>query len=194
MSDITCDNCGAPIDGSSKRYRKEDGSIGVAGAECWNKIPVAEQDLYQRYADHFGITRAETKERLFHIAYSVGNIDMRQFVTDAIEGNTPMPSTRGRFTVEPTALLQTADVVEGLEPILGGWIVARTDEYVIDVVLQLFNWRLHVATAEQYGKTYEHGYCFFGRSSYALQRAIEAARAWTNPLDTDPVGFDKKAF
>jgi len=81
-----------------------------------------------------------------------------------------------------------------LEPIQGGWIVKRTDEYVIDVVRQIFNWRVHVAVPDLYGMVYEHGYCYFGTDAETLTRAVIAAQQWEDPLNTDPIGFDKKAY
>lgn len=88
----------------------------------------------------------------------------------------------------------TMPILEDLEPVPGGWIIRRNDEYVIDVMRQLFNWRLHVADADSYGTFYEHGYCYFGLGVESLVRAILAAQQWEDPLHTDPVGFDKKAF
>lgn len=71
----------------------------------------------------------------------------------------------------------------------------RTPDFeVIDVTRQIFNWRLHVAQAEDYGRLYEHGYCYFGTDAFTLARAVSAGLAWDDPLNTDPVGFDKKAF
>lgn len=81
-----------------------------------------------------------------------------------------------------------------LEAIQGGYIIERTDDYVIDIVRQLFNWRLHVALAESYGSFYLHGYCFFGTEQDTLVTAIASGSRWTDPLNTDPVGYDKKAF
>ncbi len=93
------------------------------------------------------------------------------------------------FTSDPPPAL-----TEGLEPVRGGWIIQRTDEFVVEVVLQLFNWRLFVATAEGHGRYYEHGYCYFGTGADTLVIAIEAGKQWADPLHTDPIGFDKKAF
>lgn len=87
-----------------------------------------------------------------------------------------------------------SDLTEGLERIDGGWIIRRTDEYVIDVARQIFNWRLHVAVPENYGTFYEHGYCYFGTGADSLVLAIEAGKRWEDPLHTDPIGFGKKAY
>jgi hypothetical protein len=76
----------------------------------------------------------------------------------------------------------------------GSFIIRRTDDYVIEVNPMLFNWRLCVALAEEFGRTYVHGYCYFGTDHTALIRAIVAAMGWDDPLNTDPVGFDKKAY
>lgn len=89
---------------------------------------------------------------------------------------------------------EDSGLTEGLERVNGGWIIARTDEYVIDVTRQIFNWRLHVALPENYGQVYEHGFCYFGTGADSLVLAIEAGKRWEDPLNTDPIGFGKKAF
>ncbi len=78
----------------------------------------------------------------------------------------------------------------------GGFIIKRTDEFVIDVVPMIYNWRLHVATPEAYGAFYEKGYCFFGLGLDVLVKAVTAAEEWAkgDPFVTDPPGFDKRAY
>lgn len=83
--------------------------------------------------------------------------------------------------------------VPKLTPITGGFEVKRTDEYIVVVMLMLFNWRLIVMIPDQ-TLVYEHGYCYFGTDDEALTRAILAGQAWDDPLNTDPIGYDKKAF
>jgi hypothetical protein len=89
------------------------------------------------------------------------------------------------------------DLLEALqtaERIPGGYVLARTDDYVVDVTIMMFNWRIHVALPEQYGQTYEHGYCYFGTGVDTMLRAVAAGLAWEDPFNTDPTGYDKKAF
>ena len=88
----------------------------------------------------------------------------------------------------------TTNLLDGCEPVVGGYIVRRTDTYVVDVVCQIYNWRLHVSNADEYGKTYVHGYCYFGTGAETLAGALVAAHAWEDPLHTDPIGYGKKAF
>lgn len=76
----------------------------------------------------------------------------------------------------------------------GSFIVRRDGEVVIEVVPMIFNWRLLVATEDAFGRWYEHGYCYFGTGPDALLRALAAAEVWDDPLNTEPVGYDKKAF
>ena len=78
----------------------------------------------------------------------------------------------------------------------GDIIIVRTDDYVIDLTQMLFNWRLHVATAEDYGKTYVHGYCYFGKTYLTGLKAFTAGIEWAtgDPLTSQPPGFDKEAF
>lgn len=87
-----------------------------------------------------------------------------------------------------------ATLVEGLEPVRGGWIAQRTSEYVVDVTRMLFNWRIHVSLAEEYGTAYQHGYCYFGNDPDTFVIALSAAKQWADPLHSDPIGFNKKAF
>lgn len=83
---------------------------------------------------------------------------------------------------------------EQLTPTEYGFRIRATDEYVIDVRKMLFNWRLIVSLAPEYGVSDLHGYCYFGRTEEALHRAVAAGLAWDEPLTTDPEGFDKQAF
>lgn len=76
----------------------------------------------------------------------------------------------------------------------GAVVLARTDDYVIDMQPMIFNWRLHVARAEEYGQFYVHGYCYFGRGDAPRLAALAAAAVWHDPLTTEPAGFDKQAY
>lgn len=88
----------------------------------------------------------------------------------------------------------TSDLLDGCIKTENGFIVQQTSEFVVDVTLMLFNWRVHVALADRYGSFYERGYCYFGTGPDTLVRAVLAAKQWEDPLHTDPVGFDKQAF
>jgi hypothetical protein len=80
------------------------------------------------------------------------------------------------------------------EIVTGGFLLERTDEHIIEVVEMIYNWRLVISLPELHGLVYEKGYCYFGRGPEPLTRAILAAQQWRDPLNTDPVGFDKRAF
>jgi hypothetical protein len=70
-------------------------------------------------------------------------------------------------------------------------------EVTIDMVQQLFNWRLHVTEFRDYGFNYVHGYCYFGLGTNVAIQAFQAGLQWGlagDPLNTDPDGFSKKAF
>lgn len=86
------------------------------------------------------------------------------------------------------------DILDSCTPVAGGYIVQQNDDFVVDVIRTLYNWRVHVALAEEYGAFYLHGYCYFGTGPDALAVAVNAAKNWADPLNTDPDGFDKKAF
>lgn len=86
------------------------------------------------------------------------------------------------------------DILDGCTPIAGGYIVQQNDDFVVDVIRTLYNWRVHVALAEEYGAFYLHGFCYFGTGPETLARALAAAKQWADPLNTEPDGFDKEAF
>lgn len=95
--------------------------------------------------------------------------------------------------------LDPLDIVRGVFPDAevtetGEYVLVRTPEFVLDVRRMIFNWRLHAALPEMYGKTYERGYCYFGTGLGPLVRSLVAAEAWVDPFGTDPIGFDRKAF
>lgn len=81
----------------------------------------------------------------------------------------------------------------GIQPTPLGYRIKVVDGYAIEAWRMLFNWRLVVFEDGQ-TSTVEHGYCYFGLGTLPLERAIAAGLAWADPLNTDPVGFDKKAF
>jgi hypothetical protein len=78
----------------------------------------------------------------------------------------------------------------------GGFLVKRTEDFVIEVSPMIYNWRVHVALPEFYGQTWEKGYCYFGLGLDTLVKALTAAETWAegDPLTTDPPDFDKRAF
>ncbi len=80
-----------------------------------------------------------------------------------------------------------------ITPIANGFRLQETEEYVVEVWAMLFNWRLIVMPPNQ-EIVVTHGYCYFGRDLTTLTRAIAAGVQWEDPLNTDPLGFDKKAF
>jgi hypothetical protein len=81
-----------------------------------------------------------------------------------------------------------------LKPIEGGYRVRATDEYLVDVMLMMFNWRVVVTLPEEEGTFHLHGFCYFGRTEESFQRAVAAALAWEDPLNGTPPGFDKQAY
>jgi hypothetical protein len=84
--------------------------------------------------------------------------------------------------------------VTELRVIEGGYRLVETDEYVVDCMVMLFNWRLVVTTPQYDGLQYMHGFCYFGRDRATLLRAIAAGLAWEDPLHTAPEGYDKQAY
>jgi hypothetical protein len=89
----------------------------------------------------------------------------------------------------------------GATPIQGGYHVKDLpDGRCIDVMQQLYNWRLVLSTPEH--RICEHGWCYFGHGrdidgrernmSTAFLSAMAAAQVWDG--QGTPPGFDKEAF
>lgn len=81
-----------------------------------------------------------------------------------------------------------------LQVIDGGYRLQATDEHIVDCMRMLFNWRLVVTTPEEDGRSYRHGFCYFGRDAATMHRAIAAGLAWADPLTSAPEGYDKQAY
>lgn len=116
----------------------------------------------------------------------------REAVEQIVKGSweTPRESIPDHVLDDPTRF----EPMEGLIVIPNGYRVQETPEYIVEVIRMLFNWRIVLSLPEHHGETYEHGYCYFGTGPDTLVIALAAARAWTEPFTTDPIGFDKKAF
>lgn len=74
-----------------------------------------------------------------------------------------------------------------------GFRIEETEDYVIEVHRMLFNWRLVIMPPNQQIIIW-HGYCYFGLGHNSLDAALEAGSNWKDPMNTEPEGFDKKAF
>jgi hypothetical protein len=77
-----------------------------------------------------------------------------------------------------------------LERIDGGYRVAETDECYIDVLAMLFNWRI-AETPKDYPLTINRHWCYAGRDSATLLRAIGQARLWVALGGDEPAGWNK---
>ena len=88
----------------------------------------------------------------------------------------------------------TALQIAGMEQVDGGYRIAETSDYVIDLQRMLFNLRLVVSRAEDYDYMALHGYCYFGTGRTAFLAAAVAGFHWTDPLNTAPLAFNKKAY
>ena len=100
--------------------------------------------------------------------------------------------------------LEQARGGDAMQPIYGGWHVKNLlDGRCIDVMQQLYNWRLVIGPAghDPYA-CYEHGWCYFGHGrdidgrernmSTAFHAAMAAALVWDG--QGTPPGYDKEAF
>lgn len=74
----------------------------------------------------------------------------------------------------------------------GSYLITETPEYLIEVHRMLFNFRVLLTLAGD--AHYTSGFCYFGTTADTLVTAVAAARAWTDPLNTEPIGHNKKAF
>lgn len=73
-----------------------------------------------------------------------------------------------------------------------GFRVAETDTHWIDVVPQIFNWRLQTVRKSdgEFGWA-ERFWCYEGKGLNTLQRAVAAARVWDGADNTEPQGWSK---
>lgn len=74
-----------------------------------------------------------------------------------------------------------------------GYRIERSDEYTVEVHKMLYNWRLVVGYKDDPNGLL-HGYCYFGTGYFVLLRAIGAGLMWKDPLNEEPMSYDKKAY
>jgi len=72
--------------------------------------------------------------------------------------------------------------------------IRETDTHFIDVVEQLFNWRVCATFKPHDGFFYDAGYCYLGKGRDSFTRAVLGAAVWDGPGHGDPPGWDKNAF
>lgn len=101
--------------------------------------------------------------------------------------------------------IPSLDTEPDMQPLPGGWHVKTLpDGRCVDVMRQLYNWRLVVGPAGHDPRdSYEHGWCYFGHGKdphtgrprsmgTAFNAAMIAALTWNGR--GAPPGFDKEAF
>ena len=77
-----------------------------------------------------------------------------------------------------------------LGPFTQGFRVHETDDYFIDVIEMLFNWRV-VAAPKSCPLTYDAAYCYIGKDQPTFIAAVLGARVWDGPGTGHPPGWDK---
>lgn len=77
-----------------------------------------------------------------------------------------------------------------LTKIEGGFRVKETPTHYVDVLLQLFNWRVAL-TPKRLPETIDRAFCYAGTGPDTLVKAIWAAQQWDGTLDTEPEGWNK---
>ena len=75
-----------------------------------------------------------------------------------------------------------------LVPIDGGVRVKETATHYIDVMEQLYNWRI-VLTPKSCPLVWDRGWCYSGKDSFIP--AVLAAYAWDGHPDSEPAGWNK---
>lgn len=77
-----------------------------------------------------------------------------------------------------------------VKPVDGGFRVKETTVHYVDVLRQIYNWRV-VRTQKACEWSYDRYWCFAGTSWVTLLRAATAAAEWDGGDDTDPAGWNK---
>jgi hypothetical protein len=99
----------------------------------------------------------------------------------------------GRVTeMEATEIAGLLSAVAGTEvtPVDGGFRVKETDTHQVDVLRQIYNWRI-ARTPKALPMTYDRFWCYAGTSWVTLIRAVSAAAEWDAGDSTDPEGWNK---
>jgi hypothetical protein len=78
----------------------------------------------------------------------------------------------------------------GLEHIDGGWRVKTAGTHYLDVMRQIWNWRL-VTTPLDDPLGYDRGWCYAGTGPASFLAAVLAAMAWDGADGTEPEGWNK---
>ena len=85
------------------------------------------------------------------------------------------------------------DILSQVTRVDEGYRIKVVDGYVVEAWKMLYNWRLVVFKDGQ-NMLVDHGYCYFGTDAETLTRTLLAGLAWDDPANTEPIGYDKKAF
>lgn len=75
-----------------------------------------------------------------------------------------------------------------------GFRIRETETHYIDVVEQLFNWRVCSTYKPFDGLVYDAGYCYLGKGADTFIRAVLGAAVWDGPGHGHPPGWEKNAF
>jgi hypothetical protein len=94
--------------------------------------------------------------------------------------------------MESAEIAEMLSVIAGTEvtPIDGGFRVKETATHQVDVLRQIYNWRV-ARTPKSLPWTYDRFWCFAGTSFVTLLRAVRAAAEWDAGDRTDPEGWNK---
>ncbi len=75
-------------------------------------------------------------------------------------------------------------------PVDGGFRVKETGTCQVDVLRQIYNWRI-ARTPKDFPMLYDRFWCYAGTSWVTLVRAVRAPAEWDGPDGTDPEGWNK---
>lgn len=102
------------------------------------------------------------------------------------------------MTATASPFMESAEIAEMLTalagtevtPVDGGFRVKETDAHYVDVLRQIFNWRV-TRSPKADPWCYDRHWCFAGTSFTTLFRAVQAAGEWDGGDRTDPEGWNK---
>lgn len=102
------------------------------------------------------------------------------------------------MTTEAAPFMETEEIagllsaIAGTEvtPVYGGFRVKETNTHWVDVIRQIYNWRI-TRTPKDCPESYDRHWCYAGTTWVTLIRAVQAAAEWDGADGTDPEGWSK---
>lgn len=70
------------------------------------------------------------------------------------------------------------------------WRVKTTSNWHVEIIPMMFNYRV-VLTPVDNLHSWDHGWCYFGKSALVMAAAVLAAQAFDPETESAPAGYDK---